>query len=283
MHKLISVVLAVCLLVTAPAITATKKKTVVKKTPPDAAATTTQPSNKCPSKLADCGDEGCSTDHEFDGNLNRRKNLTPDDPATKGAAEPMTLDAMKKLPNPKHFVMGGPRDELTAAGEGKKVQVTAFLLTVRAEEGESCNCELDDKKQKDKDVGVNTDNHLVLVSGSTVKKFPLANGADVKQWKANLAQREMESITVEFTPRVRLTHPNFTKAAVSPLILKAPQLALPVRITGMLMFDSEHFIRHPLHRVNNWEVHPILKFEFCPKGVKCTADSDAGWKSLDEV
>jgi len=54
-------------------------------------------------------------------------------------------------------------------------------------------------------------------------------------------------------------------------------------VTGMLMFDSQHFIEHGLSRVNNWEIHPILKLEFCPKGATCKADSDEGWKSLDDL
>ena len=265
LHKRTVIAVAAFLLVTVPAITAAPKK----------------PSAKCPKKLSDCPDEGCSPEHRFDANLNRRKNLTPKDASTKGAAEPMTLQAMKHLPEPEDFDTGGSRDGLTALGEGKKIRVTAFLLTVRPEEGESCNCELDDKKQHNEQIAVNTDNHLVLVSGETVKKFRIADGINAQQWKANLALREKESITAEFTPRVRLSHPNFTRAALSPLIKSVPQMALRVRVTGMLLFDSEH-LKRKLHRVNNWEIHPILKFEFCPRGTTCTADSDAGWKSLDE-
>lgn len=281
MRKLTLAAIAACLLITLPATTATKKKTTAKKTTAPGPAMKT-PSARCPAKLSACPPDGCSSDHAIDGNLNRRKNLTPDDAETKGAAEAMTIEEMKKLSEPEHFVEGGPRDEV-AGVEGKKIRVTAFLLTVRAEEGESCNCELDDKKQKDKEVSVNTDNHLVLVSADTVKKFPIADGVNTEQWKANLAKREPKSITAEFTPRVRLAHPNFTKAVVSPLIKKARQMALPVRVTGMLMFDSEHSIRHRLNRVNNWEIHPILKLEFCPNVKTCTADSDAGWKSLDAL
>jgi hypothetical protein len=130
---------------------------------------------------------------------------------------------------------------------------------------------------------VNTDNHLVLVDDAGLKKGHLPNKANLDQWKAVLAKREPSSITAEFTPRVRLSHPNFTRAAIKPLILDSRQTALPVRVTGMLMLDTEHLIRHHLHRANNWEVHPILKLEYCEKGQTCTADSDAGWKSLDDL
>ena len=58
--------------------------------------------------------------------------------------------------------------------------------------------------------------------------------------------------------------------------------ALLVRVTGMLLFDSEHFVHNPLKRANNWEIHPILKFEYCLSG-SCPAQSDDGWKSLDDI
>jgi len=95
--------------------------------------------------------------------------------------------------------------------------------------------------------------------------------------------REPESITAEFTPRVRLTHPNFTREKVQPIIDATPQKALLVRVTGPLLFDSEHFIKNHLVRVNNWEIHPVLNLEFCTTGDKCKATADDGWKSLDDL
>jgi hypothetical protein len=50
-----------------------------------------------------------------------------------------------------------------------------------------------------------------------------------------------------------------------------------------LLFDSEHFIKNHLVRVNNWEIHPVVKLEFCATGDSCKANSDAGWKSLDDL
>jgi hypothetical protein len=190
---------------------------------------------------------------------------------------------MRKLSEPEGFKAGGSREDLAALGEGKKVRIFGYLLTVRQEGGESCNCGLTDDDLADQDVAVNTDNHLVLVDNAGLNKAKIQDGANVAQWKAVLAKREPSSITAEFTPRVRLSHPNFTRAAVRPLILGARQMALPVRVTGMLMLDSEHLIHNHLKRANNWEVHPILKFEYCEKGKTCTADDDAGWKSLDDM
>ena len=58
--------------------------------------------------------------------------------------------------------------------------------------------------------------------------------------------------------------------------------SLGVRYVIML-FDSEHFIYRHLVRVNNWEVYPILELEFCETGNNCTANSNAGWKALDDL
>ena len=125
----------------------------------------------------------------------------------------------------------------------------------------------------------------MLVTQDTVKKFPL-NGKSAKALAAVLDKREQQSTTAEFTPRVRVpAHPNFLKATMDPLIQKADQQALLVRVTGMLMFDSQHFLdpKTALKRVNNWEIHPVLKMEFCTTGADCQVDSDAGWKSIDDL
>jgi hypothetical protein len=54
------------------------------------------------------------------------------------------------------------------------------------------------------------------------------------------------------------------------------------RITGLAMFDSEHSLEGHLKRHNNWESHPVLALEFCPKGKTRIASSDANWKSLGD-
>jgi hypothetical protein len=74
---------------------------------------------------------------------------------------------------------------------------------------------------------------------------------------AILHQQEENSVTAEFTPRVRLTHPKLSRATFQPLIDVAPEDALLVRVTGLLLFDSEHAQRgRELKRHNNWEIHP---------------------------
>lgn len=228
------------------------------------------PKKKVPCKpsLTECPDEGCGT--QFDPNLNRRKNIVSDDQT----ATLRTLTWMKKLDDPENFQEGETREELAALGEGQKITVLAYLLVAKPElGGESCNCELQTPAE--------TDNHLVLVTKTTVIKFPAAasKAVNVQVFR----NREKESLTAEYTPRVRLTHPNFTREKIQPMIDATTRKALLVRVTGLLLFDSEHFIRHHLVRVNNWEIHPVLKMEVCTTGETCKADNDAGWQSIDAL
>jgi hypothetical protein len=72
-----------------------------------------------------------------------------------------------------------------------------------------------------------------------------------------------------------------TAGTVQPLINPRSQKALLVRVSGLQLFDSEHFIRNHPVRVNNWEIHPVLKLEFCTQGNTCKANSNTNWRSLD--
>jgi len=221
----------------------------------------------CAPDLAHCPDQGCGG--QFDPNLNKRKNIRTDT----GTPTLRTLTWVKKLDDPENFEQGGIRDELESLGEGQMVTVVAYVLVIRDEPGgESCNCGLHSIPE--------TDNHMVLVTKTTVDKFPFKTAATSK---TVLKQREAESITAEFTPRVRLDHPNFLRKVIQPLIDKTKQQALLARITGPLLFDSEHFIRNHLVRVNNWEIHPVFKFEFCSTGDNCKGNSNTGWKSIDDL
>jgi hypothetical protein len=199
--------------------------------------------------ITQCPDEGIGGDP----NLNKRKNIRSDN----RRATLRSIQWMKALADPKNFVKGGSRSELTRLGEGQKITVVAYALVARAEGGETCNCGLTAPKD--------TDNHIVLVDPTL---------SNPKLTKAV----ESESETAEFTPRVRLDHPNFTRAKLQPLIDKRGRQL--VRVTGLLTFDSEHFLGHHLVRHNNWEIHPVLKMEYCTAAT-CSYKSDAGWKSLD--
>lgn len=210
----------------------------------------------CAPSLAKCPVTGCGG--SIDKNLNRRKNIRT---APTGAAEDMTIAELKALDDPVGgFKKGDKRDALTALGEGKLIRVVALALTVRSGSKESCNCGL---------TGVaNTDNHIVLI--------------DPADDSPSLEADEPDSVTAEFAPRVRKRLPDLSRAVLKPLIDAAPDNALRVRVTGLLMFDSEHSLGHHLERRNNWEIHPVFVMEYCPAGKTCSDKGMANWKNIGQ-
>jgi hypothetical protein len=214
-------------------------------------------------KIDDCPDQGCGG--QFDPDLNRQKNIRGDvqDPVLRSIAW------MKSLQNPRHFTAKDlNREELKRLGEGDMIRITAWALAARKGGQETCNCKLKAK--------ADTDNHIVLVDPAT--KNP------------TLAKNEKrDSETAEFTPRVRLDHPNFSQEKLEALIDpewesgdRPTKGKVLVRITGVLMFDSEHFLHRPLKRHNNWELHPVLQLEYCPEGETCDPESDDNWVDLEK-
>ncbi len=167
---------------------------------------------------------------------------------------------LNRRKNIKTFAKGDTREKLAELGEGQRITVVAYALVARPGSRESCNCGLTGAK--------NTDNHIVLV--------------DTSIDSPSLENDEEDSVTAEFTPRVRLKHPNFSRAKLQPLIAAAPHQALKVRISGVLMFDSEHSLGRHLTRHNNWELHPVFGLEYCPNSKTCADDSDANWKDLEQ-
>ena len=196
--------------------------------------------------------------------LNKRKNLRYDNQDS----VLRTIEWMKKLPNPKHFTAKNrDRTELQSLGEGEKITVVAWALAARKGSQESCNCKLKTK--------ADTDNHIVLVDPDLKKPTLLRN-------------EKRDSETAEFTPRVRIAHPNFTQDKLEPLIdpdwsaAETPTKGrVLIRVTGLLMFDSEHFLERPLKRYNNWEIHPVLKMEYCPEGETCDPENDSNWVNIE--
>jgi len=238
----------------------------------DAQTTKKKVKQACAADLAHCPDQGCGG--TFDPHLNETKNIT----TNSGAPTVRTLQFIQGLHNPETFRKGDTREELKGLGEGDMVTVAAYVIAVKPElGGESCNCGLQTPAE--------TDNHLVLVTSTTVDSFAMTGSAATQKKRFHL--RELQSTTAEFTPRVRLTHPNFTHEFVQPFIDKTTDKALLVRVTGPLLFDSEHFLHNGLVRVNDWEIHPILKFEICMSGstpaTTCKPESSAGWKDIDSM
>lgn len=208
----------------------------------------------CAASLAACPVTGCGGD--IDKNLNRRKNIQ-NFPA--GSVEDMTIAQMQALTDPvPGFVKGGSREAIKDLGEGKKIRVVALALVSRKGSKESCNCGLTGP--------ANTDNHIVLI--------------DPADTTPSLEDDEPNSTTAEFTPRVRLKRPTLGRPTLQPLIDAAPNNALKVRVTGFLMFDSEHSLGRHLKRVNNWEIHPVFAMEYCPTGKTCSDTGTANWKPI---
>jgi hypothetical protein len=227
----------------------------------------------CADDIGSCSPEGCSPDNHHDPKLNRLKNLKSSDKPVTDRTLTWMMRREKKVED-SAYKRGDPRGQLTDLDEGTQARVVGYLLAVKQEHGESCNCYLDD-------VDVTTDNHLVLVNPKVVTDNPLPAHATKKQLTAAFHAREAKSVTAEFTPRVRADgHPNFT-SELQKMLNKTPQGALWVRLTGQLMFDSEHFHNLKLNRATQWEIHPIMKLEFCPKNKTCKKDSDDNWEDLD--
>ncbi|MCP6769113.1 hypothetical protein NL529_30130, partial [Klebsiella pneumoniae] len=71
---------------------------------------------------------------------------------------------------------------------------------------------------------------------------------------------ETDAIVIEWTPRFLKDHPNWTKAKLTPFIDK------PVRISGFLMVDPDHYGHLGKFRNTIWEIHPISKIEVTTAG-----------------
>lgn len=204
----------------------------------------------CP--LAGCGEMG-------DAALNNSKNRT----VTPATVVSMTLDEMRRLPQPPSWNTGTDRSSITGVGkEGTGVIVSAFLLRARAEGKESCNCGL--SKRADTDV------HMVLVSEMPGSKT-----------KEEMDASEGTSVTAEITPRVRGANEKWLYRNVNDLE------GSYIRVTGLLMLDTGHLpqglrlpgerFHQPLKRATNWEVHPITNIEVCTRSKK-DCDRGKGWK-----
>lgn len=233
-----------------------------------------------------CPDTGCGT---VDPLLNTQKNTVEGDPDT---ATNLTFTKFAKLPKrvPGYKKIGAPRTALKKKGEGTMVRVVAWALDARPQKttgkdkngnpkkGESCNCGF--KGVTDPQ---NTDVHIVLVSTPTLKlKAKAANGKSAAF--NTLKKREAVSQTAEYTPRVRVTrHEDFDGGKLKDLIDPKNGGVLKVRVTGLLMYDSEHALGpHKLLRRTDWEIHPVFRLEYCPKDKTCLAASDANWVDINK-
>lgn len=114
-----------------------------------------------------------------------------------------------------------------ATTQAQGVQVEGYLLQMRQEGKESCNCgqlELHDF-------------HLWIADSPTAAKG--------------------ERIVVEITPRWRAANKGWTRAVVQALA----NAKAKVRVTGWPFLDPNHQDQVGKTRATRWEVHPITKLE----------------------
>jgi hypothetical protein len=152
---------------------------------------------------------------------------------------------------PSRWTEGQARGEVEAMGEDTPVTLAGYMIGAHPGSPESCNCKLPGEP--------NNDYHINLVERPT--------------------DRLWNSIVVEMTPKMRATVPQWTLEKLDGLITDINNPPL-VRVSGYLLFDSEHVSRSGGPRLTIWEVHPVMKFEVCNNGTQCTVDSDAGWQDI---
>ena len=93
--------------------------------------------------------------------------------------------------------------------------------------------------------------------------------------------KRAEDVDLTKSTTRRTSHKLFWRK-LSRVFAVNPSGKLLVRVTGLLLFDSFHFLHKPLKRDNNWEIHPVLKMKYCPEGETRRAESDANWRDLEE-
>jgi hypothetical protein len=191
--------------------------------------------------IASCTSDGCGGDKY----LNRRKNMVTK--PTQSDVEDWDFSKMTHVKFPASWASGTPRTLLKNWGEGTPVRISAFLRKAKnyTSGKEACNCNLK--------VEENNDFHLVLV--------------ERKQ------QSEKRSITAEITPRIRPEGWTFSKLS------SLAKVKTYVRVTGYLMFDSQHAGSSVPARLTHWEIHPVTSFEVCTL-TKAECDQGEGWQDL---
>ncbi|HEY6326650.1 MAG TPA: hypothetical protein VIW73_09100 [Candidatus Cybelea sp.] len=129
-----------------------------------------------------------------------------------------------------------PDQNAIQSQEQQAVMLTVYVVRAIAEGPETCNCE--STSANDHDV------HVYV-------------GDDPDTTSENAA-------IVEVTPRWRAVNPSWNAQNLQTLA----DSGTPVRITGMLMYDQEHWDMIAKHeRATLWEVHPVTDIQVqTPRG-----------------
>jgi hypothetical protein len=203
-------------------------------------------SKACAVDLNSCLDQGCGGGDRL---LNSKKNrLTP--PATD--YQVISFDDFRHLEEerPTTWKENQSRKEVETLGEDTAVMLTGYLYGAHPGSPETCNCKLSGE--------TNNDYHVNIVE----------HADDLMT----------DSIVVEMTPKWRAKIPEWTLMKLQSL--PKPSGGSPlVRVSGYLLFDSEHVSRSGGERATIWEIHPVTRFEYCASG-SCKPDEDDGWLDL---
>lgn len=186
-----------------------------------------------------CGEAGSQPDYV----INRRKNRVDE-----GQYLPVPWRMLAQLPWPRRvgyrFRKQWTADETkeVARYEGVAVEVEGYIADFRLIPPEPPNCYSTEARARDY--------HLWLSEG--------ANGG------------KRQSIVVELTPRVRVSHPGWTAQRLAALA----STQVRVRVRGWLMFDQMHPESIGGTRITLWEVHPIMHLDWrSSRNVWVTLDS----------
>jgi hypothetical protein len=187
-----------------------------------------------------CGEAGSQPDYV----INRRKNRVDE-----GQYLPVPWKMLAQLPWPRRvgyrFRNQWTSSEMKeiARFEGAAVEVEGYVVDFRLIPPEPPNCYSTAPRSRD--------HHIWLSEG--------ANGG------------KKQSIVIEITPRVRVSHPGWTEERLAALA----NTQVRVRVRGWLMFDQMHPESIGGTRITLWEVHPIMHLDW--------QSSRNKWISLDSL
>lgn len=179
-----------------------------------------------------------------DAELNKLKNVedAADNP------QGMAIDDIVAIKQPKKWTSGQNRASLAELGEGDPVVIEGFIIHAKQAEAESCNCNLNGRAA--------TDFHVNLVSDPDLTVD--------------------DSVVAEITPHIRPKGWTLTK-----LQSLAGERSY-VRVTGYLLFDSQHVSVSGGPRATLWEIHPITAFEVCSGGNPKACQQGETWQPLED-
>jgi len=196
----------------------------------------------CATSLNNCPDQGCGGG---DRPLNKKKNMrqmpNPSD------YQVITFDDFRHLQEeaPTEWKQNQSRAEVEQLGEGNAVMLAGYLLGAHSGSPETCNCKLSGEE--------NNDYHINVTENSD--------------------DAMTDSVVVEMTPKMRASIPQWNLTTLNAL--KGKQ----IRVSGYLLFDSEHVTRSGGERMTIWEIHPVTRFEVC-RTASCPPESDEGWNDI---